>query len=142
LQQAERDREIVIILVDAWTVQIQTYRELMRQYDKINFDNCAVLVAWNAPDNETEAYRKTLEQTIEKTFQFKGHKKKNLYYRDSIQSAKALRGALAKTLSRLRVKLIESQDPESGIVAPDLVQNAADKGYSLDKAPGVSGTSG
>jgi hypothetical protein len=114
----------------------------MRQYDKINFDNCAVLIAWNAPDQETETHRQALEQALAKTFQFKGTPKRTIYYRDSIRSAKTLRAALANTVSTLKVKLIASQDPEAGIEAPELTRTAAEKGYSLQKAPGVSSTGG
>jgi FxsC-like protein len=137
LQQAERDREIVVMLVDAWTVRLRSYRELMEKYDKINFENHAVLVAWNAPDDETEAHRAELEQILKKTFRFKGTGRTNIHYRGSIKSAKALKAALANTLARLKIRLIASHDPQATIDAPELAQSAADKGYTLDSTPGV-----
>jgi hypothetical protein len=47
IRKAEQDGQVVILLVDPWSICIKTYREVMEEYDKSNFENCAVLVAWN-----------------------------------------------------------------------------------------------
>jgi FxsC-like protein len=88
IAEKERRGEIVIILVDAWTLKIASYRELMRKVDRVNFENCALMVPWNAPDPETEQYRADLSDTVQKTFKFKSAFRRTLYYSDSIESAR------------------------------------------------------
>ncbi len=65
IREAEDKGEVVILLVDPWTVQVQGYEQYMRTYDKHNFDNSAVLVAWNSPDRG-DPERKILRDQLSK----------------------------------------------------------------------------
>jgi FxsC-like protein len=44
IRRAAAANEIVLIVIDPWTVRIQSYRDPLRAYDRQTFINCALLV--------------------------------------------------------------------------------------------------
>jgi FxsC-like protein len=138
IEEAEARKEIVILLVDPWSVRIKTYEHLMRAYDKRNFDNSAVLVVWNSPHRQGDTDRKQLRDHLAKTFKYHSGAKKSIYYVDSICSERNFRDALAKTITRLRNSLIESSEPVE-IDDPALNAAARRQGIQLEKQPIVAG---
>jgi FxsC-like protein len=144
LLEAEINKEIVLIIVDAWTIRIAEYRDFIKPYDKINLTNCSVLVPWNEQDPETDQHRAELEAAIKDTFQFTAQLKRNtVYYRGSITSDKALKTNLMKTLSDIRMKLLETaDDPTEPIQDAQLVDDAREKGITLETLSTVQSPSG
>jgi FxsC-like protein len=139
IKDAETKREIVVLLVDPWTIRVKTYRELMEEYDSRNFLNCAVLVAWNSV-LKTQAQKRDFQKEIAKTFKFRANRyQKSVYYVDSIATGKDLRNTLARTLAKLRNSLIETSDQQQGIKQPKLSQKARRRGLELRRQPIVSG---
>ncbi len=67
---AEKKRNIVVLLVDSWTAALQEYRKILQAFDRQNYFNCSVMVPWNN-DAETQQQRAQLEQTIRQTFHFR-----------------------------------------------------------------------
>lgn len=143
IEAAEKKGEIVIILVDAWTLKIPKYRDLMQKIDKVNFENCALMVPWNAPDPETEQYRTDLSEIVQKTFKFKSAFRKTIYYSDSVDSARELRARLLKTFAEFANRKIDTAIPKKRIKNQQIVEMAQANGIVLlDKAPGVSSPGG
>jgi FxsC-like protein len=143
IEEAEKKGEIVIVLVDAWTLKVASYRDLMRRIDKVNFENCALMIPWNAPDPETEQYQADLRETLEKTFKFKSAFRKTLYYSDSIDSARELRARLLRIFAELTNKRIDTALPKNRIKDPQILKAAQAKGIAvLHKAPGVTSPGG
>jgi FxsC-like protein len=66
----QRNRPVVL-LVDTWTLHVEPYFELMRDFDKTNYVNTAVVVIWNPKDDETAASRDVLDEIVRKTFFFR-----------------------------------------------------------------------
>jgi FxsC-like protein len=64
VEEAGRNNQIVVILVDTWTLRLPIYRQLMNVFDQKSFLNCIVVVPWNAQDAETAANRETLEKYL------------------------------------------------------------------------------
>jgi|ERR1022692_698558 FxsC-like protein len=139
IREAEDNKEVVIVVVDPWSVQVKSYEQYMRSYDKNNFDNSAVLIAWNSPDGGTDAQRKMLRKHLSDTFKHHAVGRRSIYYVDSINSHHDFRSALAKTISRLRANLIQSSDAHQEIDAPDLARRADRAGIATDKQPIASG---
>src|SRR6185369_12941035 len=54
LQLADERKEIIVIVVDVWSIRLQTYQEVMRHYDAAGYVICAVLIIWNEQDDETQ----------------------------------------------------------------------------------------
>jgi FxsC-like protein len=144
LREAENKKEIVLIIVDAWTVRLPEYRDFMKPFDKVNLSNCSVLVPWNDQDPETDQDRKELEAAIKETFRFTAELKRNtVYYRGSITSDRALKTNLMKTLSDIRMKLLESSDdPKEPIQDEQLVEQARQKGITLETLSTVQSPGG
>ena len=140
IEEAEKQGDLVILLVDPWTVSVQRYRELMRQYDRINFENSAVLVVWNSPDAETTGKRTELEKALRTAFKNKAGQKS--IYSDKIDSAQDLKATLARTLTKLRNKFIDAGRIQVPIEDAVLASAARANGIEFERLSIVSGPSG
>jgi FxsC-like protein len=136
LRRIEKNKEVVIILLDAWTMRIESYKNLMCDYDESNFLNCAVMVPWNTPDSDTTQHRPELENTLNKTLERTIRKsKKSIYYQDSISSARDLRTKLSRTVAKIRMSLINEEAPKKKAEDAQIVQEALAKGIVLASQP-------
>jgi FxsC-like protein len=142
IEEAERRGEPVIVIVDAWTLKISSYREWMRRLDKRNFENCVVLVPVNRPDPETDNYLSELQSVVKDTFRWKTNLRNKLYFRDSIGSARELRSLLLKSFAEFTNKTVEKSGSAREIKNGEIRQQAHAEGISLEKAPLVASPGG
>jgi FxsC-like protein len=90
LHKAEDKRRITALVVDPWSVQLQSYRELMRKFDDAqDLRAGAVLVPWNEGDSETAVMSKQLEATLHDVFNNLIYNRP-YYFRNRIPDADAL----------------------------------------------------
>ena len=90
LHKAEDKRRITALVVDPWSVQLQSYRELMRKFDDAqDLRASAVLVPWNEGDSETAVMSKQLEATLHDVFNNFIYNRP-YYFRNRIPDADAL----------------------------------------------------
>jgi len=69
LNEAENSNKIVVIVVDLWTLQLESYSKLMRDVvDPKQLVNCVIVVPWNPQDTEAVNQRQTLENLLQATF--------------------------------------------------------------------------
>ena len=69
LDEAENSNKIVVILVDLWTLRLETYHKLMRDVvDPKQFVNCVIVVPWNPQDVEAINQRQMLENLLQTAF--------------------------------------------------------------------------
>ena len=108
LEQAKEKNNIVVVIVDAWTIRLQSYHDLMHEYDKTSFFNCAVLIPWNNQDDETEQKRDTLETALRITFENKTAAKDPKSFREEIVSFEQLDNELRDALIEIRRKILET----------------------------------
>ncbi len=143
VEQAEENKEAVIIILDPWTICISEYHEIMREYDKKNYWNCAVLVPLNTPDDETDEHYAELGAALKTAFPFRVQYKNKtfLYYQEPIRSAKDLKTRLTKTLTKICMSFLES-DPTKPVEGAHFVQDALDKGITVDAQPILSTSGG
>jgi FxsC-like protein len=142
IKEAEAKKEIVVLLVDPWTIRVKTYRDLMKEYDRQNFLNCAVLVAWNSL-LKTKRQRKEFEEEIAETFQFRANQyQKSVFYVDSISTEQDLRSTLATTLTELRNKMIQRSVQQQRIKEPRFSKKAQRQGIEYRRQPIVTGPGG
>jgi FxsC-like protein len=132
VQQAYRDREIVVIIVDAWTLSWDAdSRNILSQFDATNrmtpFYNCSVLVPWNEADLELKDQRKTILDAVRATFDSRVRLFNNpWFYRDSITSVEDLFKALREALTNIRSDLhgrAEGQKPVASGISKPIVSN-------------------
>jgi FxsC-like protein len=101
IRKAERDGTMVVIIVDPWSVQIQRYKNYMKDYDAQRFFNCGVIVVWNENDNETKLNKETLRREVETTFE-RLSLYQDTYFRSSISSPEELKKELTDTIYKIR----------------------------------------
>jgi FxsC-like protein len=142
IKAAKNRGEIVVIVVDPWTLKLSSYLEIMEAYDANNYENCALLVSWNAPDPETEHEKEALRELVGNTFRFKKHQRKLIYYRDDIGSARALKSELLKVLVRWKAKYIETAQKGAGIKNEKIEREAREAGRQIDRLSIVAGPGG
>lgn len=68
LEKSEQDKKLVVIIVDTWTLKIEEYKKILRQYDNRSFINCVVLVPWNKADSEAQQQSAALENVVRQVF--------------------------------------------------------------------------
>lgn len=104
LRQAEDKNTIVIIVVDPWSIQVESYQKHMLEFDRKDFLNCGILIPWNEKDEETTVALSKLQTSVQKTFTRKFIL--NTYFRDSISSADELQREICDTINEVRRRLL------------------------------------
>ena len=69
LEEARSTNDLVVFIVDPWTVCLEAYRERLREYDKRNFPNSGVIVTWNEADEETTVLEPMLGDEMWRAFE-------------------------------------------------------------------------
>jgi len=105
LRKARVGNSVVVIIVDAWALLLDSYAERMREYDQNRFANSVVLVLWNPQDEETTKYGAALEAAISDIFyNICVTKEKNFY--PTIDSKRELEEKLKASLIEIRLRII------------------------------------
>lgn len=107
---ADKLNQIVVIVVDTWTLQLQNYRQIMKNADeKLQFTNCIMLVPWNEKDEESVKNIEKLQATVKAAFENRIlNNSPNFLSR--ISSVDELKAQLSMVLQRTKMKLIERSD--------------------------------
>ena len=141
LREAKRHRTPVVIFADPWTVGIQPYRKALEDYDELNLLNCAVLVAWNRDDPETEQCRQRLMNTLRQVCPQKMKLKYPGHYWE-ITSSADLRAYSQLVLDEITLRLLD--DAREGELkkaeSTQLEQMASDQGIRTDAVPQLQNT--
>lgn len=110
VREAERCKNIVVVVVDPWTAALEDYRAPLASFDQHNYFNCSVLVPWNAEDDNDER-RRVLQQHLEGALPFRCRQLPTIYYRDAITSEERLREWLRDVLARLKANIVGQAVP-------------------------------
>lgn len=71
IRDAEKKNNIVVIIMDTWSLQLEKYRDMMQKWGEYYFYNCALLVPWNGSDDETLGARQRLVDRLAETFPYR-----------------------------------------------------------------------
>jgi FxsC-like protein len=110
VRDAEKQANIVVLVVDSWTVTLPDYNQILQQFDEEGYFNCSVLIPWNDADIETAQQRAALEAQVRSVF--RRQSRLPLYFRDSITSEEELKAQLRDVLIRLKAEVF-NQAPVS-----------------------------
>jgi FxsC-like protein len=114
LLQAQSDSNIVIVIIDPWTLQLERYQAWMRQLDNQNFWNSAILFPWDEADDHTRTMWPSLSATVMQIFVNKGYRKDPDFFLDEqIRSEPEFRHFLAITLAKVRNRILQVVKPRS-----------------------------
>lgn len=107
IQQADRDNELVVIIVDVWSTLIERYERELRECDTLLLPNFSVVVPWNDGTPETQSRRQELLDMLQKVFKAKKSVAGSVYYNTGIQSPVTLKRQLTKILRDLKANVLE-----------------------------------
>jgi FxsC-like protein len=97
LRKAEADNKIIILVVDSWTLNGSTYRDLMSDFDGHQFRNCCVVVPWNE-DDETRGQADALKRQIQQIFS----RQIRTRFRFGVTTPEALEAEFAAAINQAR----------------------------------------
>jgi FxsC-like protein len=107
LETMEKNNNVVIIVVDPWTLKIDRYRNQLRNFDDRSFVNCAVLIPWNLNDPETNRDLEELRGHVGWALGKRIVQKDPTAILDRINSAERLDTEMAACFNKVRMRLIE-----------------------------------
>jgi FxsC-like protein len=110
LRQALETKNMVIILVDPWALQIGTYAAALQEYDERDFLHCAVIVPWNETDQETVKASGDLHELLKQKLTNKVLSNDPKKLRSQITSPEQLEAGVRELLVELRKRIIERAD--------------------------------
>jgi FxsC-like protein len=109
LQRARIDNELVVLLVDAWSTQIEQYRGHMREFDLRNEPATGVMVPWSEQDTEANEQAARLYQGIEEAFPMNTIRADELF-RVRIGTSTAFRQELIDVLVKAQSRVFRKGD--------------------------------
>jgi FxsC-like protein len=107
LATARNGNEIVVLLVDSWTIRLLDYHEILKQYDRLNSLNCAVILPWNQNDPETTAQAATLQDAIYLTFPNNILRGDVKVFREMVGTPEAFAAELREVLTETRRRIVD-----------------------------------
>lgn len=102
LDQASRRMELVVLIVDPWSVELPAYADLFTQLDTIRSGNSAILVPADGP----EAEERVTPETRLKLYAFLGNWKDDKAYREDMSSIEEFEMILGEILLDIRARII------------------------------------
>jgi FxsC-like protein len=106
LKEARDLQNIVVIVVDPWTLNVSDFDDFARKLDAVEFPTSAVIVVWNEHDPETLANLQPLQTRL--SVHFAGRRGRLEYFQERVTSPTELRTALIAAFSSAQEKLLES----------------------------------
>lgn len=110
LNAALQEREIVILIADAWAVGLHRYNELLRQYDSGYFLNSALLMPWSRDDQEMIDHATKLRNAVRATLLNKTRERDSRVFRDDIETADRFQLDLLGILVEVRRRIVEMEE--------------------------------
>ncbi len=130
LQQALNDRNIVVVIIDPWTLQLDAYKELVRELDDRNFWNTAILFPRDESDEATRTRRGELAELTAQVFVNKSLNKDPDFFLDVIVTKQDFERLLAITIAKLRSRILQVSKPRPlppGSAGPSVISSIQER---------------
>lgn len=108
IEECETKNNVVVLLIDPWTLKLQQYAEVMQKYDQRHFLNSAVLILFNPKNEETSNQLAVLGDEVRAVFLRKTLNTPSDAFRDQISSLEELESELSDVLLKIRRKIIQA----------------------------------
>lgn len=132
VREAEKRREIVLLLVDTWATKIDEYSTLLDEYDCEQFDNAAVVVPANRTDPETTGRIEHLRGELFKRLRRSMRNNVQLF-REDTGTVRAFESAVHDVIVEVRRRIVDENPPE---------RRAGSNDDDPDPRPRISGPGG
>ena len=138
LRAARSREELVVVVVDPWTLRLPAYRQAMQDYDERNFLNCTLVVPWHEDDYNDPQRRNMLTELLEMAFPSKIELNLPLvYFRNPVLSLEHLKSHMITALSHIRMKWLGKRIAEGNpqkFDGEEIIRQASERGISVGEA--------
>jgi FxsC-like protein len=136
IEKAENNNEIVLLLVDPWTLLLPQYADWMKPFDKRFSANCALIAIRNGNDEETKRRSADLENVLGEVFPIKINFAPPGHVFSGVQSRNELLFHLKQAITEAKLRIIQVTSRYRRAEQPLLQRQAAEAGIDLT-APAV-----
>ena len=109
MKRAKKLNNVVIFIVDPWTVGLDKYRLRVRIYDQEHHYHCALVIPW-PDDEETSGHRKQLDEFVRIAFITKAMMKDPNSFRDKIDSPESLEAELRHSIAHATAQILKAAE--------------------------------
>jgi FxsC-like protein len=142
IEKAEESNEILLLLVDPWTLLLPHYADWIKPFDKRYSANCATIAIWNGNDEETKRRSPELEDALGKVFPLKIHFTPPGHSFTGVQSRNELLFHLSQAITEAKLRIIQLTSRYRRAEQPLLQKQAADAGIDVTAPPLLRNTAG
>ena len=105
IRSAVDKENIILVLVDPWSIRLPEYTKYMKEYDAADVRNCTVFVCWNNNDRETRDVSRALWASIEMVFRTKLKSARIDRFRDRVETVSQLHQELLDAIFKVREEI-------------------------------------
>jgi FxsC-like protein len=142
IHDAERNKEIVVIVLDARTMNIPRYAQAFEGYDQQYLINSAVLVPWYQTDIDMQLTKEALLHQLNQRFPRKLLQPPLAHYWEGISKGDDLRKTLEGALNIVRMNVLALGRAERKAESEQLTEQAKQEGITVKSRPILRGPSG
>jgi FxsC-like protein len=142
IEKAEENNEIVLLLVDPWTLLLPHYADRIKPFDKRYSANCAMIAIWNGNDEETKRRSEDLEKVLGDVFPHKIHFVPSGHVFTGVQSRSELLFHLKQAITEAKLRIIQVTSRHRRAEQPLLQRQAAEAGIDVTAPALLRNTSG
>jgi len=107
IKNAMKKNNIVIIIVDPWSLCLSQYKDIMQEYERgcYNHFHCTILVSFNSEDDETKNQYTKLQTVLSHVFRNRYLSRTPDIFNDQIESRTELENAISDAIKRIKQNL-------------------------------------
>lgn len=105
LEQARRNNQVVVILVDAWSIRIPENQRILYRYDQRDDRPAAVMIPFSSADAETQEHAHELAESVRRTFPRNMRRPEDVRFRRSVLTHQSFDGDLQALLEVSRNRI-------------------------------------
>jgi FxsC-like protein len=105
LAAAHENNQVVVMLLDPWSIRLQPHREILQDFDRRDIPAAAVIVPWNVGDEETQESAPALLETLNDTFPTRTGRRDPMMFRSGVRSLQSFGYELQSVLEAARNRL-------------------------------------
>jgi FxsC-like protein len=132
LKAANDDNVVAVVVVDAWSLKLKRYRELMEKCDGISYKNTVIIVVRNADDQTVASSVKDLQAWLELAFPTKSESRDKKFFVNPVQSRGELQKRLREAIKNARDRILRYNEGKR------LAESESDNSIPILPASGVS----
>jgi len=111
IDQMEHEEQLVVLLVDPWTLRLPSYHDRVRTYDSRQWLHTGAVVVWDEKDSDTTAERNKLDHAVGSAFRVT-RRKDRLTYSNAASTREQFAGELKKVIDKIHGLLVNDPDTD------------------------------